>query len=219
MTRHRARGIRCVASAGSLLILLASTPGSVAGAGACTSEAGTIAHVLAQRPTIVVARPIANRFDGAAYDLMVEAVVVGPARVGRWSFGPTNDPRPFKGCRRPVVIPDGQRVLLVIWRPGTGNYPGQAWWEMPDTRQFPPYLFTDQAATTLPDLIAEIRATLPDTSTTEALRTGTPLPLIFGPGLVAFLAFLVMPIRRRIESGARPRPVTRVSSDATLVAR
>jgi hypothetical protein len=182
-----------------LLVGSVVVPASVHAAGGCgLGYVGTIGRVLAQHPTIVVARVIASRFDGAAFDLSVETVVTGAAHVGHWSFGPKLDPRPFQSCA-PTGIPNGERDLIVIWRPGTNLNPYVSWPIAADESM--PVLFVDQTATTLSGLLEELRSAVPATST-EPGTTDHRAPdslVVFGLGIIAFAILVARPVGSAAE--------------------
>jgi hypothetical protein len=137
-----------------------------------------------------------SRFDGAAFDLSVQTVVTGAAHVGHWSFGPKLDPRPFQSCA-PTGIPNGERDLIVIWRPGTNLNPYVSWPIAADESM--PVLFVDQTATTLSGLLEELRSAVPATST-EPGTTDHRAPdslVVFGLGIIAFAILVARPGRLR----------------------
>ncbi len=192
------RAVRNLCVVALALAAAVSLPGTVRAAGGCGSKyVGPASEIDTFHPTIVVARLIASRFGGTALDLNVETVITGHAHVGRWSYGPRTDPRPIEICI-PPAIPKHTRILLIVWPPGR-NTDLYTWWAIPASGQVP-RIFTDQTATTLPGLVAELRAALPATST-ELGEPPISSPLapivIFGSGFFAFLALLARPRRVR----------------------
>jgi hypothetical protein len=192
------RAMRSLSVVALVLLAVVLLPGPVRAAGSCGSRyVGPMSQIERFGPTIAVARLVATRFGGTGLDLEVQTVIAGRAHVGRWSYGPRADPRPIDICI-PPAIPKHARVFLIIWPPGR-NTDLYTWWAIPASGRVP-RIFTDQTATTLVGLVAELRAVLPATST-EAEEPPISSPVVpilaIGSGLLAFLAFLAGPDRVR----------------------
>jgi hypothetical protein len=174
----------------------------------CTGLPASVNEVADASSVIVVGRVVASRFDGTAYDIDVERVVRGDMKVGRWSFGPANDPGARSSTCLADLMPVGQLVVLAVQPTPTETdhaFVGYFWWPIAADGTVG-LVSTGQTQRTLDALLAALGADMPATDVASPSAEDMPASPSPPPaGILALVTLTAFAIGHRWYAAARHR--------------